>query len=147
MSCRRSLLDALRSERRLFPSVRLDTDGDAPRLFAFAGRGAPGRPIQQRLQDLAARGDWLKEARVDRIVDATRLTSAERDAILGGNAARILHIAMQLRRGRLVQIHAADRASDFVIAGDDAFGGKGDDHLGADLQSRCADRECRHAPP
>ena len=58
-----SLIDALRSERRLFPSVRLDAAGAAPRL-AFAG-GAPGRPIQPRLSDLAARRDWLKRARVD----------------------------------------------------------------------------------
>jgi aminocarboxymuconate-semialdehyde decarboxylase len=59
-----TMLDALRSERRLFPSVRLDTEGAAPRL-AFAG-GAPGRPIQPRLRDLNERRDWLKRARVDR---------------------------------------------------------------------------------
>ena len=58
-----SLIDALRSERRLFPSVRLDTGGAAPRM-AFAG-GAPGRPIQPRLCDLGQRRDWLKQARVD----------------------------------------------------------------------------------
>jgi len=58
-----SLLDALRGERRLFPSVVLNTEGAAPRL-AFAG-GAPGRPIQPRLYDLAQRQGWLKEARVD----------------------------------------------------------------------------------
>src|SRR6266571_364500 len=59
----KSLLDALRSEKRPFPSVRLDTEGAAPRI-AFAG-GAPGRPIQPRLHDLAQRRAWLKEARVD----------------------------------------------------------------------------------
>jgi len=58
-----SMLEALRSERRLFPSVRLHAEGAAPRL-AFAG-GAPGRPIQPRLSDLAQRRDWLKQARVD----------------------------------------------------------------------------------
>src|SRR6202795_2539443 len=58
-----SLIDALRSERRLFPSVRLNTEGAAPRM-AFAG-GVPGRPIQPRLHDLAQRRDWLKQARVD----------------------------------------------------------------------------------
>src|SRR5207244_7936046 len=57
------LLDALRSEARLFPSVRLERDGAMPRL-AFAG-GAPGRPIQARLHDLGQRSDWLKQARVD----------------------------------------------------------------------------------
>jgi aminocarboxymuconate-semialdehyde decarboxylase len=59
----KSLIDALRSEKRLFPSVRLNTEGAAPRM-AFAGE-APGRPIQPRLSDLAQRRDWLKEARVD----------------------------------------------------------------------------------
>src|SRR5712692_4949272 len=58
-----SLIDALRSEKRLFPSVRLNTEGAAPRM-AFAG-GAPGRPIQQRLSDLGERRDWLSRARVD----------------------------------------------------------------------------------
>jgi len=59
-----TLLDALKSERRLFPSVRLHADGPAPRM-EFAG-GGPGRPIQPRLHDLAQRRDWLKQARVDR---------------------------------------------------------------------------------
>src|SRR5437016_4969189 len=59
----KSLIDALRSEKRLFPSVQLNTEAAAPRL-AFAG-GAPGRPIQPRLSDLGQRRDWLKEARVD----------------------------------------------------------------------------------
>src|SRR5258708_18661233 len=59
----KSLIDGLRSEKRLFPSVRLDSEGAAPRM-AFAG-GAPGRPIQPRLSDLAQRRDWLQAARVD----------------------------------------------------------------------------------
>ena len=58
-----SMLEALRGERRLFPSVKLNTDGAMPRL-QFAG-GMPGRPIQPRLADLAQRRDWLKQARVD----------------------------------------------------------------------------------
>lgn len=58
-----TMLDALRSEKRLFPSVRLDSEAAMPRL-AFAG-GAPGRPIQPRLADLATRRQWLKAARVD----------------------------------------------------------------------------------
>ena len=58
-----SMLDSLRSEKRLFPSVRLDDAGAIPRL-AFAGR-APGRPIQRRLYDLGQRRDWLKQARID----------------------------------------------------------------------------------
>ena len=59
----KSLLDALKSEKRLFPSVRLNSEGAAPRM-EFAG-GAPGRPIQPRLFDLAQRRDWLKATRVD----------------------------------------------------------------------------------
>ena len=58
-----TMLDSLRSESRLFPSVRLHTEGAAPRM-AFAG-GAPGRPIQPRLHDLSQRRDWLKASRVD----------------------------------------------------------------------------------
>ena len=58
-----SMLEALRGKTRLFPSVRLDTSGAMPRM-AFAG-GAPGRPIQPRLADLAQRRDWLKQAGVD----------------------------------------------------------------------------------
>lgn len=58
-----TMLDALRSERRLFPSVRLNAEGAAPRM-EFAG-GAPGRPIQKRLSDLDERRDWLKRARVN----------------------------------------------------------------------------------
>ena len=58
-----SLIDAMRSEKRLFRSVRLNTEAAHPRM-AFAG-GAPGRPIQPRLCDLAQRRDWLNKARVD----------------------------------------------------------------------------------
>src|SRR5207245_2042014 len=58
-----TMLDALNSERRLFPSVRLHGDGAMPRM-EFAGQGA-GRPIQPRLRDLAQRRDWLAKARVD----------------------------------------------------------------------------------
>ncbi len=58
-----SMLDALRSEKRLFPSVTLDNAGAMPRM-AFAG-GEPGRPIQPRLADLTQRRDWLKRTKVD----------------------------------------------------------------------------------
>src|SRR5438874_12058590 len=58
-----TMLDALKSEKRLFPSVRLHADGPMPRL-EFAGGGI-GRPIQPRLWDLAQRRDWLRKARVD----------------------------------------------------------------------------------
>src|SRR5204863_2437674 len=52
-----TMLNALKSEPRLFPSVRLHADGQMPRL-EFAGGGI-GRPIQPRLWDLAQRRDWL----------------------------------------------------------------------------------------
>src|SRR5437762_2198047 len=58
-----SLIDALKSEKRLFRSVRLDNSAAMPRM-AFLG-GAPGRPIQPRLADLAQRREWLKAARID----------------------------------------------------------------------------------
>src|SRR5688572_1680944 len=58
-----TMLDALRTQKRLFPSVRLDEAAAMPRL-AFAG-GEPGRPVQPRLYDLGQRRDWLKQARVD----------------------------------------------------------------------------------
>src|SRR5437762_4422921 len=58
-----TMLDALKSEPRLFPSVRLHADGPMPRL-EFADGGV-GRPIQPRLWDLAQRRDWLRKARVD----------------------------------------------------------------------------------
>jgi aminocarboxymuconate-semialdehyde decarboxylase len=58
-----TLLDAMRAEKRLFPSVKLH-DAVAPRLEFAAG--GPGRPIQPRLHDLAQRREWLTKARVDR---------------------------------------------------------------------------------
>jgi len=58
-----TMLDALKSEPRLFPSVRLHADGLLPRM-EFA-EGGIGRPIQPRLWDLAQRRDWLQKARVD----------------------------------------------------------------------------------
>ena len=58
-----TLLEAMRSERRLFPSVKLH-DAASPRMEFAAG--GPGRPIQPRLHDLGQRGDWLKKARVDK---------------------------------------------------------------------------------
>src|ERR1700728_4622233 len=57
-----TLLDALRAEKRLFPSIKLH-DAAAPRM-EFA-EGGPGRPIQPRLHDLAQRRDWLTKARGD----------------------------------------------------------------------------------
>jgi aminocarboxymuconate-semialdehyde decarboxylase len=59
-----SLIDAVRAERRLFPSVKLIAEGQGPRM-AFAD-AAPTRPIMPRLYDLAQRREWLNEARVDR---------------------------------------------------------------------------------
>lgn len=57
-----TMLDAMRAEKRLFPSVTLH-DAAAPRMEF--GAGGPGRPIQPRLHDLAQRKEWLAKARVD----------------------------------------------------------------------------------
>jgi aminocarboxymuconate-semialdehyde decarboxylase len=57
-----TLLDAMRAEKRLFPSVKLH-DAAAPRMEFNAG--GPGRPVQPRLHDLAQRREWLTKARVD----------------------------------------------------------------------------------
>ena len=57
-----TMLQALRAQPRLFPSVKLH-DGEMPRM-EFGGAG-PGRPIQPRLTDLGQRQDWLEQARVD----------------------------------------------------------------------------------
>ena len=57
-----TMLEVLRREPRLFPSVRLH-DAEAPRM-EFAGGGS-GRPIQPRLADLGQRRDWLQKAGVD----------------------------------------------------------------------------------
>ncbi|MBV9552472.1 MAG: hypothetical protein JO032_06735, partial [Alphaproteobacteria bacterium] len=58
-----TLLEVLKTEKRLFPSVKLHADGPAPRLEF--GDGGLGRPIQPRLSDLAQRRDWLDQAGVD----------------------------------------------------------------------------------
>jgi aminocarboxymuconate-semialdehyde decarboxylase len=60
------MLENLRAERRLFPSVKLLADG-ASRRLAFAGH-APTRPIAPRLSDLAERRKWLAKERIDRQV-------------------------------------------------------------------------------
>lgn len=62
----KGLLDTLRAERRLFPSVRLLAEGQGTRL-AFAGQ-APTRPVMPKLSDLAQRRQWLTSQRIDRQV-------------------------------------------------------------------------------
>jgi aminocarboxymuconate-semialdehyde decarboxylase len=57
-----TLLEAMRAEPRLFPTVRLNEEGAMPRIDFGQG---PGRPIQPRLFDLGQRRNWLKQARVD----------------------------------------------------------------------------------
>jgi aminocarboxymuconate-semialdehyde decarboxylase len=58
-----AFLETLRSERRLFPSVKIGKDGAATRM-AFAG-GAPTRPVAPRLSDMAQRKDWLAAQGID----------------------------------------------------------------------------------
>jgi aminocarboxymuconate-semialdehyde decarboxylase len=58
-----SLIETLRAERRIFPSVRLLAEGGMLRM-AFAGE-APTRPIMPRLSDLGDRKEWLAQQRID----------------------------------------------------------------------------------
>jgi len=57
------MLESLRAERRLFPSVAVTKDGAATRL-AFAG-GAPTRPVAPRLSDMKQRKSWLEAQGID----------------------------------------------------------------------------------
>ena len=59
----RRLLETLRSERRLFPSVKVTKEGPATRM-AFAG-AAPTRPVAPRLSHTAARKAWLGAQGID----------------------------------------------------------------------------------
>ncbi|MGH7088340.1 MAG: hypothetical protein ACREFQ_05520, partial [Stellaceae bacterium] len=58
-----AMLESLRSERRLFPSVKIAQEGPLTRM-GFAG-GAMTRPVAPRLSDLQARKEWLGAQGVD----------------------------------------------------------------------------------
>ena len=58
-----SLIETLRTERRMFHSVRLLAEAGTVRM-AFAGE-APTRPIAPRLRDLDQRREWLRGAGID----------------------------------------------------------------------------------
>jgi aminocarboxymuconate-semialdehyde decarboxylase len=58
-----SLIETLRAEPRIFPSVRLIAEGGTTRM-AFAGE-APTRPIAPRLSDLDDRKQWLARQKID----------------------------------------------------------------------------------
>ena len=58
-----SLIETLRADRRIFPSVRLIAEHSLLRM-AFAGE-APTRPITPRLSDLEQRKEWLVEKNID----------------------------------------------------------------------------------
>jgi aminocarboxymuconate-semialdehyde decarboxylase len=62
----RSLIETLRAEHRIFPSVRVIAEGSTSRI-AFAGE-APTRPISPRLSNLEDRRDWLARQKIDRQV-------------------------------------------------------------------------------
>jgi len=59
-----ALLETLRSEKRLFPSVKAIAEGGGLRM-AFAGQ-EPTRPVAPKLSDLAQRKAWLQSQRIDR---------------------------------------------------------------------------------
>jgi aminocarboxymuconate-semialdehyde decarboxylase len=61
-----SLLDDLKAQKRLFPSVRTQEENGALCL-AFAG-GAFTRPVGARLSDLAHRKSWLAAQNIDKQV-------------------------------------------------------------------------------
>jgi aminocarboxymuconate-semialdehyde decarboxylase len=58
-----SLIETLRAERRIFPSVQLIAEDGTVRM-AFAGE-APTRPIMPRLSDLEDRKEWLARQKID----------------------------------------------------------------------------------
>ena len=58
-----SLIETLRAEPRIFPSVRLIAEGGTTRM-AFAGE-APTRPIAPRLSELDDRKQWLARQKID----------------------------------------------------------------------------------
>lgn len=58
-----ALLETLRTERRLFPSVKTIAEGGGLRL-AFAGQ-EPTRPVAPKLSDMAQRKAWLASQRID----------------------------------------------------------------------------------
>jgi aminocarboxymuconate-semialdehyde decarboxylase len=58
-----ALLEALKSERRLFPSVKVLAEGAGTKL-AFAG-GEATRPVSPKLIDLGQRKDWLAKQKID----------------------------------------------------------------------------------
>ena len=61
-----SLLDAIRSEAKNFPSIRLIEDGGSLG-FSFAG-GKPTRPVSKPLGDLPARLKWMDDQKIERQV-------------------------------------------------------------------------------
>jgi aminocarboxymuconate-semialdehyde decarboxylase len=58
-----AFLETLRSERRLFPSVKVVRDGAQTRM-GFAG-GAPTRPVTPHLSDMKGRKEWLGAQGID----------------------------------------------------------------------------------
>src|SRR5689334_6089444 len=61
-----ALLDAIRSDRASFPSIKLIEDGGSLG-FSFAGN-KPTRPVSKPLSDIAARLAWLDTNQIDRQV-------------------------------------------------------------------------------
>jgi aminocarboxymuconate-semialdehyde decarboxylase len=60
-----ALLDAFRSQRLPFPSVKITTDGGV--RLAFAGN-EPKRPVMAGMSDVDGRRKWLKEQGIDKQV-------------------------------------------------------------------------------
>lgn len=58
-----ALLEALRGDRRMFPSIAVSTEAGGTTL-AFAG-AAPTRPVSPKLINLDQRRDWLMAQKID----------------------------------------------------------------------------------
>jgi len=90
-----SLLETLRAERRMFPSVRLVAEDGATRM-AFAGE-PPTRPIMPRLSDLEGRREWLARQKIDHQVVGgwTDVYGYELPAEEGADWARFMNEHLQ----------------------------------------------------
>jgi aminocarboxymuconate-semialdehyde decarboxylase len=95
-----ALLDAIRSDRASFPSIKLIEEGGSLG-FSFAGN-KPTRPVSKPLSDIAARLAWLDTNKIDR-------------QVIGGwldMFAYEIPIKEGLRWSRLVNTHLATLAKE-----------------------------------
>lgn len=94
-----SLLDDLKAQPRLFPSIRV-TEEKGGLSLAFAG-GKPTRPVTGRLSDLQARKAWLAAQSVDKQVVGGWLDmfGYELPAAEGADWSRLINAHMRRAAG------------------------------------------------